>query len=81
MADSECRTGRSFPGFHLSTSIIYPQIRMRRATPVCLLLVLATVAAYWPVHQAGFLNFDDNQYITNNPRVFQGLTTTSVEDS
>src|SRR6476620_4445830 len=52
---------------------------MRRAVPICLLLILATVAAYWPVNHAGFLNFDDNQYVTNNPMVFQGLTAASIK--
>src|SRR2546425_7172883 len=51
---------------------------MRRTVPVCLLLILATVWSYWPVKDAGFLNFDDNQYVTNNPRVFQGLTAASI---
>ncbi len=49
---------------------------MRRAFLVSLLLILATVAAYWPIRHAEFLNFDDNQYVTSNPRVFHGLTRT-----
>src|SRR5438445_12062759 len=52
---------------------------MRRAVPVCLLLILATVWSYWALKDVGFLNFDDNQYVTNNPRVFQGLTAASIK--
>jgi protein O-mannosyl-transferase len=37
-------------------------------------LTVGTLAAYWPVRQAGFLNFDDPDYVTNNPDVFHGLT-------
>ena len=51
---------------------------MRRAIIVSTLLAAAIVAAYWPVGQAQFLNFDDAQYITNNPKVFQGLTRESL---
>ena len=52
---------------------------MRRAVLVCLLLILAIVAAYWPINHAGFLNFDDNQYVTNNPRVFLGFSPVSLK--
>jgi tetratricopeptide (TPR) repeat protein len=37
-------------------------------------LVLLVFAAYWPVRQAEFVNFDDPIYITNNPEVFRGLS-------
>jgi protein O-mannosyl-transferase len=47
---------------------------MRRAYLICLLLVLAIAGAYWQVNRAEFLNFDDGQYVTNNPKVFHGLT-------
>lgn len=47
---------------------------MRRAVLISFLLTVATVAAYWPIRHAQFLNFDDAQYVTNNPKVFHGLT-------
>jgi tetratricopeptide (TPR) repeat protein len=47
---------------------------MRRALLVSVLLVLVTFAAYWQVRHADFLNFDDTQYVTNNPKVFLGLS-------
>jgi tetratricopeptide (TPR) repeat protein len=34
-----------------------------------IVVVLATVFLYWPALQAGFVDFDDGQYVANNPRV------------
>src|SRR5262245_48467103 len=45
---------------------------MRRTAFIA--LVPAVIAAYWPVSLCGFLNFDDPLYVTNNPRVFRGLS-------
>ena len=47
---------------------------MRRLALITLLLIVTTLAAYWPVCRAGFINFDDPVYVTNNPDVFHGLT-------
>ncbi|MFZ5449864.1 MAG: tetratricopeptide repeat protein [Thermodesulfobacteriota bacterium] len=44
----------------------------------CLLLVLATCAAYEGVRNHQFLNFDDDLYVTNNPQVKTGLTLKSL---
>jgi protein O-mannosyl-transferase len=45
---------------------------------ICLLLALATVAVYWPVARHGFINFDDADYVSGNPRVQAGLTMAGV---
>jgi len=45
---------------------------IRRPVLIGLLLVVATLLAYWPVHRAEFLNFDDPDYVTNNPTFFAG---------
>lgn len=37
-------------------------------------LVLITLLAYLPTLQNGFVNFDDQQYVTRNPMVLPGLT-------
>src|SRR4051794_9120211 len=37
-------------------------------------LVLLTLAAYGPVWDNGFIDMDDEEYITNNPQVLSGLT-------
>ena len=33
-----------------------------------------TAAVYWPVAKQGFINFDDPDYVSSNPRVQAGLT-------
>jgi Tfp pilus assembly protein PilF len=38
------------------------------------ILLLATTTAYWGVWNHEFLNLDDNEYITQNPRVQAGLS-------
>lgn len=40
----------------------------------CGLLLLATSAVYWPVLRHGFVNFDDQDYLTQNLIVQAGLT-------
>ncbi|HZQ96733.1 MAG TPA: tetratricopeptide repeat protein [Candidatus Sulfotelmatobacter sp.] len=40
----------------------------------CLLLALGTLALYNPVNRHPFVNYDDDRYITENPRVREGLT-------
>jgi tetratricopeptide (TPR) repeat protein len=45
---------------------------------VCLVLVLATFVAYEPVRRNGFINYDDDKYVTENPHVQAGLTRRSV---
>ena len=46
----------------------------RRNLSVGLLLALLTAAVFWPVHDHGFIAFDDDAHVTNNPVVRQGLT-------
>ena len=45
---------------------------------VCVLLALVTAAVYWSVARLGFINFDDPDYVSGNPRVQAGLTLESV---
>jgi hypothetical protein len=45
----------------------------RRDWLACLVLALATLAAYGPVGSAGFINLDDPQYVFDNPHVATGL--------
>ena len=47
---------------------------MSRPRLIALSLALITLAVFWPVGQFGFVNFDDDDYITNNPMVRSGLT-------
>ncbi len=41
---------------------------------VCLALVLGTLAIYWPARHYGFVDYDDNDYVFNNPTVRAGLS-------
>jgi tetratricopeptide (TPR) repeat protein len=42
--------------------------------PVVILLVVATLAAYWGVWHNGFVNFDDHTYVTGNRHISEGLS-------
>jgi protein O-mannosyl-transferase len=44
-----------------------------------LLLVASVLVCYSPATHNGFLNYDDDAYITNNPHVRAGLTRTTVK--
>ncbi len=44
-----------------------------------LLLVVATVALYYPVYQHPFVNYDDTVYVTHNSHVQQGLDWDTVQ--
>ena len=43
------------------------------------LLVVASVATYYPVRNHPFLHFDDSKYVTANPEVQAGLSGSTVE--
>ncbi|HEY5974023.1 MAG TPA: hypothetical protein VIU41_04715, partial [Geobacteraceae bacterium] len=45
---------------------------------VYLLAIVAVCAAYSQLPYADFLNYDDNDYVTANPNVGQGLTPAAV---
>src|SRR6266853_4907921 len=46
---------------------------------LCLILIAVVLAFYSPVTHNGFLNYDDDQYITSNPHVRAGLTWETVK--
>jgi len=50
-----------------------------RTLLLCLLLTIAVLVCYNPVVHNGFLNYDDDQYITNNAHVRAGLTGATVK--
>jgi protein O-mannosyl-transferase len=45
-----------------------------RTLLVCLALALGTLAIYWPARHYSFVDYDDNDYVFNNPTVRAGLT-------
>jgi tetratricopeptide (TPR) repeat protein len=56
-----------------------PSSQRKQTIVVCLLLALLTVGVYWPVARQGFINFDDPDYVSGNPRVQAGLSLASVQ--
>ena len=51
------------------------------STPFIIAVVLAslTLAVYWPVQKYDFVNFDDDEYVYDNPHVKTGLTLQNIE--
>mgnify|MGYP000515855873 CR=1 FL=1 len=45
---------------------------------ICLVLAASTLAVYWQVQSCDFVNYDDNEYVTENPNVQAGLTRQGV---
>ena len=45
---------------------------------ICLTLALVTGAIYWQTQTFDFVNYDDNNYVTDNPHVKAGLTANSI---
>ncbi len=45
---------------------------------IILLLILLTLAVYWQVQNFGFINYDDNLYITQNHKIKSPLTLQSM---
>jgi protein O-mannosyl-transferase len=52
---------------------------MSRPRLIALLLALTTLLVYLPVTRDGFLNYDDDDYITNNQAVQKGLTFAGIK--
>jgi protein O-mannosyl-transferase len=46
---------------------------------VCVVLGAATMAVFWPALRCGFIQYDDQDYVTANPDVQHGLNWRSVE--
>ncbi len=46
----------------------------RRLALISLFLALSTLAVYWPVTGNDFVDYDDNDYVTQNPHVQDGLS-------
>jgi tetratricopeptide (TPR) repeat protein len=46
----------------------------RRATFVCLALMLVTLAVYWPARHYDFVQYDDPDYVSGNQTVCDGLS-------
>jgi len=51
--------------------------RQRIFALICAVLTLGTAALYWPITSHPFINFDDLQYVADNPHVNTGLGVTN----
>jgi tetratricopeptide (TPR) repeat protein len=76
-AASKCLEGSEAPASASSSSKPF-QSPGTRTLLLCLLLTAVALAVYNPVTRNGFVNFDDNGYITGNPYVTRGLTWSTV---
>ena len=65
------------PGVPASSKLF--QSAAQRTLLLCLLLTAAVLVVYNPVIHNGFLNFDDDGYITANAHVKAGLTWATVK--
>ena len=45
---------------------------------VCLFIIIMAISSYWNVWDYGFVNYDDNAYVSENPYVKEGLTEKSI---
>ncbi len=52
---------------------------LRRPVLLSLVLVVATVVLYFPVHHHPFINYDDRDYVYENPQVESGISWTTVK--
>src|ERR1041384_4950660 len=56
-----------------------PPARAIHPLAACLLLVLVTLAVYWPVTGYRFVDYDDGEYVVSNSHVQAGLTWDGVK--
>ena len=72
--NNECvATDSSLPDFQA-----FWGAKFRSPLVLCLLLALATLAAYWGVAKLDFVNYDDPDYVTSNGHVLDGLSWSNV---
>ena len=53
--------------------------RRAPAWPVAAALALVTLGLFWPVTQAAFINYDDPDYVSQNPRIPGGLSWDNIQ--
>jgi protein O-mannosyl-transferase len=64
----------SSPVHQIEARPLFPSPAPRRCGWICLLLACGTAALYLPVIHFPFINFDDGDYLTENPVTQAGLT-------
>jgi len=83
VASSSTKTGKRAKKEEVSSSFngpVSPDSHSidRQTLGLCLVLIVVVCAFYSPIVHNGFLNYDDKQYITDNPPVKAGLTWKTV---
>jgi len=53
-------------------------VEQYRYLAICFVLILVTFTAFSPILKHGFIDYDDNEYVTENPYVKAGLTGDSI---
>lgn len=56
----------------------YIKLRRQKLIIICLFLIVATLIAYWETMNNGFIDYDDQIYITENPQVQAGITLAGI---
>ena len=56
-----------------------PKLGGATVATVCAVLAIISFVAFWGVLSCGFVNVDDNVYVTENARVQQGITSDNVK--
>ncbi len=78
-SSSSAAATKPLEGSKVSTSSNLFHLPAERSLVLCLLLAVMVLAAYNPITHNGFLNYDDNGYITSNPQVKAGLKWSTVK--
>ena len=76
-SSSSVAAARSVEASHTPADVNRPD--KKHTLVFSLLLFTVVLAVYSPVTRNGFLNYDDDAYLTNNPHVRAGLTWTTVK--
>ena len=54
-------------------------MRSGRSSLICVALAALTFLLFWPVSKAGFISYDDPDYVSQNPVVQQGITVEGIK--
>ncbi len=68
------RTAWTLTRLFSTTKHIQPKARAASIALVCLVLAALTLLTYWQAARLDFVDYDDPEYVTDNPHVQAGLT-------
>jgi Flp pilus assembly protein TadD len=54
------------------------QVKKSLVISICFILAVSTLLVFWQVRNFDFINYDDNDYVSANPNVLNGLTAGAV---